>query len=296
MTNRNGRHDPSYYRSLIREKKSKMGRHPEKLIKKARFIEDPYYSSLALIRLSDDKRISIPEAKLIAMESIRKTNEVEREWRRGELLSKLAKYAKKWRGKKAVKHQEYLLNQISKEIKKIPKGKDLSQTINKVVKNIGCKRIFDILKLAINNKNFELNDSRTVIRHWAKKCCKKIPPEDIFDELKKIDRGLIRAKLLGYLHLQCTRLSIERTKVLKEAIDAALSEKDQKRKKALRYLARHISSKQDFNLMKKSLKKMKNPTQKADIEATLAGSADKSNLSEISLMFFKKSLQNCKNI
>ena len=90
-------HEPSFYRSLIREKKSKNGKHPSILIADAKKMNDKYYSSLAIMRISDDKRISINDAVNYAFESIRMSHRVERFWRRGELLSLLAKYAKNWR-------------------------------------------------------------------------------------------------------------------------------------------------------------------------------------------------------
>jgi hypothetical protein len=102
------KHNPSFYRGLIREQKSKKGRHPKKLLHDARTIEDPYYASLALIRLSDDARLPISEAKLVACEAIRLAEQEPRLWRRAELYGKLAKYAKTWNESYSTEDSHYL--------------------------------------------------------------------------------------------------------------------------------------------------------------------------------------------
>ncbi|RLF57894.1 MAG: hypothetical protein DRN27_06835 [Thermoplasmata archaeon] len=284
-------HEPSFYRSLIREKNKKNGRHPSILIADAKKMNDEYYSSLALMRLSDDKRISIHDAVHYAFESIRMSQGVDRFWRRGELLSLLAKYAKNWRGSSSEKEQNKLLDDISKEIKKIPKGNELSQTIDSSCKYVGCSRMEDMLHLAISNTDFLDVDTRTVLRHWAGKCHDQISWEKIYSILLNVDNSAIRSKLMMYLYLQCSRLSISCDKVFSQSIDDAMGLEDDDKILAFDYIAKHISYIEDFMKMKQVLDKISNSFLKTKLASTLGGFADKNGFKDISLDFFMRGLE-----
>lgn len=283
------RHDPSFYRSIIREKKSKKGRHPSELIDDARTISDPYYVSLSLFRLSDDSRINYSDAKKIAKEAVELASEEKRLWRRGELYSKLAKHAQNWRGKKAEKQQNIFLDNILKKISCFPKGKDLSQSIHKISKYVGCQRIEKLLENAVFNDGFILDDSKNVIRQWGLKCNKNIDPEKIFNVLKKVEDGFIRGKLYGYLYIQCDKKSIEFKPAFEKAVETFKNEKDEKKLSGFRYLSRHISSKKDFIFLKDVIFNFSNNKLKADLLTTLAGAADKKGFHDLSEQLFKES-------
>jgi len=284
-------HEPSFYRSLIREKNKKNGKHPSILIADAKKMNDKYYSSLSLMRLSDDKRISIYDAVHYAYESIRMSQRVERFWRRGELLSLLAKYAKNWRSSSSEQHQNKLLDAILREIKKIPKGNELSQTIDSCCKHIGCSHMEDMLHLAINNTDFLDVDTRTVIRHWAGKCHSHISFENIYSILLTVDDGVIKSKLMMYLYLQCSRLSISCDKVFSHSIDDAMGLEDDDKILAFNYIAQHIGSIEDFMRMKQVLDKISNSFIKAKVASILGGFADKNGFKDISLDFFMRGLE-----
>ena len=288
-------HDPSFYRGLIREQKSKKGRHPKKLLAEARTITDPYYASLALFRLSDDSRIPISEAKLVAREGIRLASEEKQLWRRAELYAKLAKYAKTWNQEFSTEDSNYFLDVILQKIQEFSKGKGLSQNLNDLSKNLGCKRLPLLLSVAVTNTGFILDDSKTVIRQWATSCENTLPPEEIYSILLTVKDLFIQSKLMGYLYLQCHKKNIEFPKALQTAIDTSLKAKENK-VGALRYLSRHIQKKQDFTSVQQAINSLSDLNHQIQLLTTLAGQADKKNLEELSLSLFDKALSLSKNI
>jgi uncharacterized protein len=288
-------HDPSFYRGLIREQKSKKGRHPKKLLAEARTITDPYYASLALFRLSDDSRIPISEAKLVAREGIRLASLEQQLWRRAELYAKLAKYAKTWNKEFSTEDSNYFLDVILQKIQEFPKGKGLSQNLNELSKHLECERLPSLLSVALTNTGFILDDSKTVIRQWATSCSDTIPPEEIYTILLHVKDLFIQSKLMGYLYLQCHKQDAEFSKALQTAIDASLKAEENK-VDALRYLSRHIQKKQDFTSVQQAINSLSDLNHQIQLLTTLAGQADKKNLKELSISLFDKALSFSKNI
>jgi hypothetical protein len=234
MSNNPQNHDPSFYRGLIREKKSKKGRHPKKLLGEARAIQDPYYASLAMFRLSGDPRLPYSEAKLVAREALRLAEKESRLWRRAELYGKLAKYAKTWNEDSSNNDNEYFLDEILNKLQVFPKGKGFSQKMNEISKHIGCSRLLSLLTITISNNEFILEDSKTVIRQWATTCFSQISPEEIYAVLTKIKNFFLQSKLLGYLYLQCSKKQIDYQNALQTAIKIALELGSIERQEALR--------------------------------------------------------------
>lgn len=296
MSHNPQKHDPSFYRGLIREKKSKKGRHPTKLLSEARAIQDPYYASLALFRLSDDPRLPLSEAKLVAREALRLAEKESRLWRRAELYGKLAKYAKTWNKDFSNTDNEYFLDEILNKLQVFPKGKGLSQNINEISKHIGCSRLLSLLTIAISNNEFILEDSKTVIRQWATTCFSQISPEEMYAILIKIKDSFLQSKLLGYLYLQCSKKQIDFQKALQTAIKVAFQLESIERQEALRYLSRHVSSKQDFLTLKEAILSLSSTLDRVQLLATLAGQADKNEFKDFSLNVFIEALEESKKI
>lgn len=296
MSSNTTTHDPSHYRKLIREQKSTRKRHIKKLISEAKEMDDAYYICLALIRLSEDPQLSLSEASAYAIEAIKRSENIPRHWRRAEVLAKLAKHAKNWRGRPASHHQQKLLNRILQEIKALPKGKALSQNIGEISKHIGSKRISDVLTLAIQNNEYALQDSRSVIRQWAMKYRDSIPAEIIYTKIKEVNDEVIQTKLFGYLYLQTIKYSIPYPKAFHTATQIAINEKTTNKTKALRYLIRHISIKKDFLYLKDILLKITDPAQQSKLLITLAAQADKNGYKTISLNLFNHAKSQCKQV
>lgn len=289
-------HCPSFYRRLIQEQKSKQGRSSQKLIHDARTIQDPYYFSLALFRLSMDSRLSISEAKLLAVEAIRTVDQEPRLWRRAELYAKLAKHTKTCRKEFSKDDGEYLLDELLKKIQEFPKGDGLSQNIGELVKHFGCKRIPSLLAVAMNNTDFLLKDSKSVIRYWATTCQKTIPPDTMYQEIMKIQDPFIQSKVLGYLYLQCNKNQIYFPQAFHTSIKAALQIENNKKNTVLRYLSRHVQSKQDFITLKEIILSLVDPIHQCQLLTTLGGSADKNNHQDISLFCFNEGLKRVSSI
>ncbi|MBS3749740.1 MAG: DUF531 family protein [Candidatus Thermoplasmatota archaeon] len=295
MSTNNKTHDPSFYRGLIREQKSKKGRHPTKLLAEARTITDSYYASLALFRLSDDSRIPHSEAKLVAREGIRLASEEKQLWRRAELYAKLAKYAKTWNQEFSTEDSNYFLDLILQKIQEFPKGKGLSQNINELSKHLGCKRLLSLLCIAVKNNGFILDDSKTVIRQWKTSCDNTISPKELHSVLTTVKDPFVNSKLMGYLYLQCHKKDIDFPKALQTAIDTALKSEENK-VDALRYLSRHIQKKQDFVKIQEVINLLPDLIHRIQLLTTLAGHADKKDLESLSLSLFDKGLSLSKSI
>ena len=296
MSQNKKKHDPSFYRGLIREQKSEKGRHPKKLLGEARTIQDPYYASLALFRLSDDPRVPISEAKLVAREAVRLASEEKRVWRRAELYGKLAKYAKTWNEEFSNEDSDYFLDLLLDTIKDLPNGKGLSQNLNEISKHIGCIRLPALLKIAVNNTDFMLDDSKTVIRQWATECNNCISPNEIYTVLSTVQDSFLQSKLMGYLYLQCNKNQIEFPKAFQKALENAKNVQGKNNVEALRYLSRHIQIKKDFLSLKKVIFSLSHPSDRVQLLTTLAGSADKKNHFDFSFNTFAEALDESKQI
>lgn len=296
MAQNQKKHDPSFYRGLIREQKSNKGRHPTQLLKEARKIQDPYYASLALFRLSDDPRLPISEGKFVAREALRLADEETRPWRRAELFGKLAKYAKTWNIEFSEEDSHYFLDEILSKLQVFPKGKGLSQNLNEISKHIGCSRLPLLLQIAVENNEFVLDDSKTIIRQWATTCSKKIAPEQLYTILFNINDSFLQSKLMGYLYLQCVKKEIEYSKAFDAAISKGQQAKPEEKTEALRYLSRHIKLQNDFLKIKKVIISLNNPLHRVQLLTTLAGQADKKGFNVFSINTFAEALEESKNI
>lgn len=296
MAQNQKKHDPSFYRGLIREQKSNKGRHPTQLLKEARKIKDPYYASLALFRLSDDPRLPISEGKFVAREALRLADEETRPWRRAELFGKLAKYAKTWNIEFSEEDSHYFLDEILSKLQVFPKGKGLSQNLNEISKHIGCSRLPLLLQIAVENNEFVLDDSKTIIRQWATTCSKKIAPEQLYTILFNINDSFLQSKLMGYLYLQCVKKEIEYRKAFDAAISKGQQAKTEEKTEALRYLSRHIRLHDDFLKLKKVIISLNNPIHRVQLLTTLAGNADKKGFNIFSINTFTEALDESKNI
>lgn len=293
MSEKSNKHNPSAYRGLIREQKAKNGRNIKELISEARTLQDPYYQSLALFRLSDDPRLSVSDAKQLAHNAIKLAEKEPRLWRRAELYATLTKHAKNWREKSSIDVNEFFLDEILKRLHDFPKGKGLSQNMGEISKHIGCSRLVALLEIARNNTDFSLDDCKTVIRQWATTCLQNIPPKQLYTILSTINDPFLKSKLMGYLYLQCYKQNILFSEAFETAITATLELNGEKQLSSLRYLSRHIQSTSDFEQLKASIQQVTKPEYKAQLFATLAGHADKKGFLDIRNNLFNESLEEC---
>jgi hypothetical protein len=286
------RNEASRYRALAREAKRAKGRHPEKLMEDARRLRDPYYVSLALFYLSASQRIEIKKAFAAAKEALKTAKNVTQPWRMAELLGIISKKAGSWRKEK--KYREMLLDKILKGIVSMPAGQGLSDAIKSCSKSIGCVRLGALLEKATSNKGFELEDSKAVIQHWAKKCSREGPAiEDIVKILENVESKATRSRLLGYLHIQCrkSKISLGPVNPLQAAVDAASGAPAEERLDALQYLAKQSSTKGEIEVVAGGVSGLKDPANEGRLLATLGGRADRTGRKEMALEFFSQGLR-----
>ncbi len=294
MADTQGRHDPSRYRALVREAKAGRGKLPNKLLDEARRLRDPYFASLALFDLSADPRLELKKAASAAEEALVTAGRVERLWRRAELLTTIVKKVDTWRDEGATQARERLLDGVLDAVVSMPEGNGLSDSIAGCAPYLGCDRLETLLAKAVSNRGFEATDVKAVIRQWTQRCKKAGPTlEEVLGALAAADDGVVRSRLMGYLHLQCRRSRRPPISMapLRAAVEAAVGVTKEERLDALRYLAGQSSSKEDLEVVAGALDRLKDPANRVKLMATLGGSADKAGLREMALDWFREGLQ-----
>lgn len=286
-------HEPSRYRALVREMKSEKARSPRKLLGEALKLQDSYYASLALLSLSSDARLSLPEAYEIARDAIHRARNVERLWRRAELLIELARKLAAWRTHEATEKREQLMDMLLEAVVAMPNGKELSDAIAGCVPRLGCRRMFPLLKRAVSNEGFEATGTKALIRYAVKECGSPGVVDGIMEVLATLHDPMKKSKLLGYLHLHLRKAgysSDDSTTPLHAAIAEALSMGDAaKQREAFRYLST-IAAAEDMPVLKRAVAKIRNPGAKAKAMVSLAGNADKRGLREMAVEIFMEAL------
>ncbi|MEE8358341.1 MAG: DUF531 family protein [Candidatus Hydrothermarchaeales archaeon] len=290
MSEKHDGHDPSMYRRLIRESKARQ-RRADELLDDARQLRDPYYVSLALFDLSSDPRLDLKDAVSAADGALRTAGDVERLWRRAELLVTICKKIGSWRDKGAVQAREKLLDRALECIESMPEGQGVSDAVTGCAPYLGCERLRPLLARSVLNKGFESEDVKAVIRQWAKGCKKAGPsPDDILDILMDVDDKAVLSRLLGYFYLQCKRSGrpLDSRNPLRAAVETALSLGDEERLGTLRYLAGNASTAEDLEIVAHALDLLDDPALRIGLMTALGGSADKAGFVELSLNWFRE--------
>ncbi len=290
MSENHDGHVPSMYRRLIRESKARQ-RRVDKLLDDARQLRDPYYVSLALFDLSFDPRLDLKDAVSAADGALRTAGDVERLWRRAELLVSICKKIGSWRDKGAVRSREKLLDRALECIESMPEGQGLSDAVTGCAPHLGCERLRPLLARAVLNKGFESEDVKAVIRAWAKGCKKAGPsPDDILGILMDVDGKAVLSRLLGYFYLQCKRSGrpLGSRNPLQLAVETALSLGDEERLGTLRYLAGNASTTEDLEIVAHAVDLLDDPALRIGLMTALGGSADKAGFRELSLNWFRE--------
>jgi tetratricopeptide (TPR) repeat protein len=277
------------YRAIARE--AKEGKDLGQLLKRARGLRDPYFKALALFDLSSDRRMGSKEAAEGAEEALSAADDVDRLWRRGELLAMLVKKIGNW-GDEA--SRDRILDDIAKAISTMPEGQGLSDAIVGCAPRIGCGRLKTLLVKAISNKGFEQKDTKAVVRQWAQNCEERgLSVEDILEAIRSIPDVVSRSKLLGYLHTQGRKWKrdLGKARPLDAAVKAARSASTDEKLEALRYLAGQSTTQEELEMIATSMDDIDDDAVRARLLSTLGGSADKAGLKELALKWFKEGLE-----
>jgi uncharacterized protein len=195
-------HDPSRYRAIIREsKKGTNGPSISTLLREARKLGDPYYTSLALVTLSSDGRLNLDTATTTAEQGINFANRENRTWRKVELLLELHRKLSTWRidtdgflssgegtrQSNGIRQHDitgvgtgttprgiddvrgFLLGNVMSQIERIPAGQPRTDAIQGLSSRVNASNVDHILRFALLDKGTRLENGRAVIRAWAKK-------------------------------------------------------------------------------------------------------------------------------
>ena len=224
-------HNPSVARRISRE--IKRGESPESLLPLAKGINDPYYRSLSLVSIASS--ISSKKSKKIFESAFREVDNVKEEWRRTELLGKIAKNLK------IISDDNQKNRMFEKVLILSSKGKEeaTKDFVVKYSKNYPDELLETLLYHTINLKQYSFESSKAVIRIWVK----RKPVDSLLAQLSVIPSNL-RTRLLGYLHFQLSKSKIQiKPTALETALQADNSEE------MLRYLVRICSSPSDLGLV-----------------------------------------------
>ena len=228
-------HNPSVARRISRE--IKRGESPESLLPLAKSINDPYYRSLSLVSIASS--ISSKKSKNIFESAFREVNNVKEEWRRIELLGKIAKNLK------IMSDGNQKNRMFEKVLVLSSKGKEeaTKDFVVKYSKNYPDELLETLLYHTINLKQYSFVSSKAVIRIWVKR-----KPVDLLLAQLLVIKSNLRTRLLGYLHFQLSKCKIQiKPTALETALQANNSEE------MLRYLVRICSSPSDLDLVASSV-------------------------------------------
>lgn len=265
-------HAPSAYRKIIKGAKSDNA-NIHKFIEEARALSDPYYSSLTLFSLSLDSRLDTKLASQLRSEAINLVNKEKRPWRRAELIISISKLSKN-------------NLEIIRLIEQIPEPEVMAEAIAGTAKHLGCENASKLLKLAVQNRGYETDSCKPIIKFWVSEC-----PEFklILKILEKVDDES-QIKLLGYLQLQLARIGAGTIEPIEKAVELAL--KQPEKLVPLKYLAFQSNDIESLEAIATAITDLPTPLEEVSLLTTLAGSADKAGQKELALDWFN-SAQEC---
>ena len=267
-------HAPSAYRKIIKASKSGNA-NINKLIEEARALSDSYYSSLALFSLSMNSQLESKLASELKTQALILVEKEKRPWRTAELIISICKLSK-----------DNL--EIIKLIEQISEPEAKAEAISGTAKHLGCKNASELLKLAVQNKGYETDSCKPVIKFWATEC----PEFEMILEILEKTNLENQIKLLGYLQLQLSRAGTETTEPIEKAVELAL--KQPEKLATLKYLASQSNDIESLEAIAMAITDLPTPMEEASLLTTLAGSADKAGQKQLALDWFN-SAKECLN-
>jgi len=300
-------HAPSKYRAILRDVKNK-NRHRsiDAFISDARRLPDPYYTSLALMHLSADAELGLDSATSTAESSMSYASRVPRAWRRAELLAELSKRLDKWRDDldepDIAEIRDFLYGKLISLAKTTSKGKGLSDAIQGIAPRIPYPLLSDLVKPAIGNKGFALDDLRAIIRAWARcypgegttstwRGGSLIEIQPLLPILQEIEEPVIRVKILGYIHFQMKKANIELPSPT--PFEIAVSESvnisgEMDRSDTLRYLATLNPTDEDLHLLRPQADSFTSSSVRVPYIISIAGRADRAKFRDIAVTWLNE--------
>ena len=232
-------HNPSIARRILRD--LKRGESPENLIPDIKQISDPYYSALGLVYISSIGFLESKKSEKLLKKAFFDVENVEQSWRRLELLSEICKRLKDIPDSKlqAIQYKQ-ILKLLNSE-----KKRSTNDFFVKNAKHFPSSLLDSLLTTSLKLKGYEFKSSKAVIRHWTNN--KSV--EDLIKILSS-QKGVIRPKLLGYLHLQ-----LHKSKLTTEPSALEIALKFSESEEMLRYIVRVCSKPADLELVESYISK-----------------------------------------
>ncbi len=171
-------HAPSRARALVAEARS--GRPVRELAGEARRIGDPYHAAWALFHLSRDD----PGLRRDALELLEK---VPQPWRRAELAADVIR---------SVRDDADMAARLAAIVLDMPHGEARSDALRSIVKGVDAAVLPLLLGRVVEDNPNAIEDGKTILRVWVTS-----PAGSVEAALERAVPA-VRARLLGYLHLQ----------------------------------------------------------------------------------------------
>lgn len=304
-------------------KKGDKGPPVDSLLKQARTLRDPYYTALALMTLSTDRRLPLDRATETAELALEYAKREKRGWRAAELLGELARILLDWRhglDKDKKKNIDQLYGNLVNIVRTLPRGKARSVAINGIAGKIPWDQTLKFMSLALDaggdapgedglvESEMEeqsdvidtvVEDGRSLIKGWARSLGGAPTSPDMRNQAISDIRSMImgvdvpehRSKLLGYLHLQLEKekLDLGHEGIFISAVRSADGITDEKtRVEMLRYLSTIIANIEQLLELKLRAQAFKDPSHAIRLLATLAGKAHKLGAKELTGEWLKE--------
>ncbi len=260
-------HDPSEYRRIVREAKSK---GTPALLDRARKLSDPYFRAKALVDLATMSWVDAP--KEVVLEGLDHVKDAEPPWRKAEVLTEICKRLGK------LKDGPELLDRVVEIIIQMPNGKGLADAVQGCSPKMDIEQGLKLLERSLKNEGHELDGSKTVLRSIVKA---KGYDWGALDRTMMIignveDPALV-SKLMGYLNVQVGRSGKSTKAPLAEALEFASNIDDPVVKlDTYRYLVSTAAMNMEQVLLAGEwAEKLELPTSRASMLCVLGGKADK---------------------
>ncbi|OYT44386.1 hypothetical protein B6U90_05450 [Thermoplasmatales archaeon ex4484_6] len=269
---RNGRmNDASRYRSIARRVRD--GADPKSLTDDLERIKDPYYSSLALQSMSGSFRAERGMRRELLSRAVSLISDVPQEWRRAELMEVLLKRS---RGLPP-ELESMIFKGVLRAILDMEDGSGVSQSIR------GCSGYLlpedrpILLERALNNRGFEKDDSKAVIRSMVQGGMGRKEMSALMSRLNSIEDVRLRISLLGYLHLQLRKKKGDRASIpiLGKTLKELKGLRGDDRSVMFSYLCRNCISRKDLPVLEKGLELFEEPVERIRALGDLATASDR---------------------
>lgn len=271
MAKKGGQNDATRFRSVKR--RSGRGDNPQSLMRDAESIRDPYFRSLSMLVILFSGKISDSQDNRILERVIRDSKDVKQEWRRAELMTEILKISSRSDGPYGKRIESMIMN----EIMNMKPGSGKSDAIKGATKFVTSERIPDLIGFSLENRGFEKDDIRTIIRSTSENGSLIRSYGILFGEIGRIEDQKLKFNMYGYLHLQSRKAYGKKAKdsSLKEALNVLFNDLTEERVENFGYLCRNCIFADDIKTLEEASDGFINILDRIKAECNLATACDR---------------------